>query len=113
LSVDGWSLPFNTKVDKDLVFQVMAASVSKDASTAAIPAAYPARKGLDQSKSPYAAAADKGIANLQEPSPGPWNPPVTNATLPVIADVITGKLSIADGQAKAQQIAEKEMAAYK
>jgi sorbitol/mannitol transport system substrate-binding protein len=113
LSVDGWSLPFNTKVDKDLLFQVIAASVSKDASNAAIPAAYPARKGLDQSKSPYAAAADKGIANLQEPSPGPWNPPVTNATLPVIADVITGKISIAAGQAKAQQIAEKQMAAYK
>jgi len=112
LSVDGWSLPYNTKVDKNLLFEVMAASVSKEASSSAIPAAYPARKGLDQSKSPYAAAADQAIANLQEPTPGPWNPPVTNATLPVIADVITGKISIPEGQAKAQAIAEKEMSAY-
>ncbi|HET9872828.1 MAG TPA: extracellular solute-binding protein [Propionibacteriaceae bacterium] len=113
LSVDGWSIPFNTKVDKDLLFQIMAASVSEDASNSAIPDAYPARKGLDQSKSPYAAAADAGIANLRDPDPGPWSPPVTNATLPVIADVITGRISIADGQAKAQAVAEKEMAAYK
>ena len=113
LSVDGWSIPFNTKVDKDLLFQIMAASVSKDASNSAIPAAYPARKGLDQSKSPYASAADAGIANLRDPDTGPWNPPVSNATLPIIADVMTGKISVADGQAKAQAAAEKEMAAFK
>ena len=46
LSVDGWSIPYNTKVDKDLLFEVIAASVSEDASKASIPAAYPARKGL-------------------------------------------------------------------
>ena len=56
--MDGWSIPYNTKVDKDLLFEVIAASVSEDASKASIPAAYPARKGLDQSASPYAKAAD-------------------------------------------------------
>ena len=55
--------PFNTKVDKDLLFEMIAASVSEDASKASIPAAYPARKGLDQSASPYAKAADEAIAN--------------------------------------------------
>ena len=62
LSVDGWSMPFNTKVDKDLLFETIAASVSEDASKASIPAAYPARKGLDQNASPYAKAADEAIA---------------------------------------------------
>ena len=62
LSVDGWSIPFNTKVDKDLLFQLLGSSVSEEASKASIPAAYPARKGLDQSASPYAAAAEAAIA---------------------------------------------------
>ena len=47
LSVDGWSLPVNTKVDPDLLFQMIAASVSEDASKARpFRPRIPARKGL-------------------------------------------------------------------
>jgi multiple sugar transport system substrate-binding protein len=113
LSVDGWSIPFNTKVDKDLLFEVVSASVGEDASKASIPAAYPARKGLDQSASPYAKAADAAIANLNEQEVQPWLPPINNATLPIITEVISGKVSVADGQQKMQAAADKVMADFK
>ena len=112
LSVDGWSIPFNTKVDKDLLFEVMAASVSEEASKASIPAAYPARKGLDQSASPYAKAADEAIANLYEQEVQPWLPPMNNAILPLITEVVTGKTSVEAGQQKMQAAAEKVMADF-
>ena len=110
--MDGWSIPFNTKVDKDLLFEVISASVSEDASKASIPAAYPARKGLDQSASPYAKAADEAIANLNEQEVQPWLPPINNATLPIITEVITGKTSVEDGQKQMQAAAEKVLADF-
>jgi sorbitol/mannitol transport system substrate-binding protein len=113
LSVDGWSIPFNTKVDKDLLFEVIGAAVSEDASKASIPAAYPARKGLDQSASPYAKAADEAIANLNEQEVQPWLPPINNATLAIVTEVVTGKTSVEDGQKEMQAAAEKVMADYK
>jgi multiple sugar transport system substrate-binding protein len=112
-SVDGWSIPFNTKVDKDLLFEVVAAAVSEDASKASIPAAYPARKGLDQSASPYAKAADAAIANINEQEIQPWLPPINQATLPIITEVVSGKVSVADGQQRMQAAAEKVMADFK
>jgi multiple sugar transport system substrate-binding protein len=112
LSVDGWSIPFNTKVDKDLLFETIAASVGEDASKASIPAAYPARKGLDQSASPYAKAADDAIANLNEQEVQPWLPPINNATLPIITEVVSGKISVQEGQKKMQAAAEKVLADF-
>jgi multiple sugar transport system substrate-binding protein len=110
LSVDGWSIPFNTKVDKDLLFELISASVSEDASKASIPAAYPARKGLDQSASPYAKAADTAIANMAEQESQTWLPPINAASLPIITEVISGKISVAEGQKKMQAAAEKVLA---
>lgn len=107
LSVDGWSIPFNTKVDHDLLFQLIASSVSEEASKASIPAAYPARKGLDQSNSPYAAAAEKAIAGAPPAEAQPWVPPMTAANTEIIAQVITGKLSIEEGTKAMQAAAEK------
>ena len=46
LSIDGWSIPFNTKLDHDMLFVMMASAVSEDASKASVPAAYPAREGM-------------------------------------------------------------------
>jgi sorbitol/mannitol transport system substrate-binding protein len=112
LSVDGWSIPYNTKVDKDLLFEVISASVSEDASKASIPAAYPARKGLDQSASPYAKAADQAIANLNKQEVQPWLPPINNATLPIVTEIITGKTSVEAGQKKMQAAAEKVLADF-
>jgi len=110
LSVDGWSIPANTKVDHDLLFQLLGSSVSEDASKASIPAAYPARKGLDQSASPYAAAAEKAIAGAPPAEAKPWVPPITSATTDIIGSVILGKESVADGTKAMQAAAEKVMA---
>ena len=110
LSVDGWSIPFNTKVDKDLLFQLLGSSVSADASKASIPAAYPARKGLDQSASPYAAAAEAAIAGAPPAEAQPWVPPITSATTDIIGSVILGKQSVEEGTKAMQAAAEKVLA---
>jgi multiple sugar transport system substrate-binding protein len=113
LSVDGWSIPFNTKVDHDLLFQLLAASVSEDASKASVPAAYPARTGVDQSSSPYAAAAKEAIAGAPPAEAEPWVPPMTAANQEFIASVITGKTSVEDGTKQMQAAAEKVLADLK
>jgi multiple sugar transport system substrate-binding protein len=113
LSVDGWSIPFNTKVDHDLLFQLLAASVSEDASKASVPAAYPARTGVDQSSSPYAAAAKEAIAGAPPAEAEPWVPPMTAANQEIIASVITGKTSVEDGTKQMQAAAEKVLADLK
>lgn len=110
LSVDGWSIPFNTKIDHDLLFQLLAASVSEDASKASIPAAYPARTGLDQSSSPYAVAAKAAIAGAPPAEAQPWVPPMTAANTEIIASVITGKTSVEEGTKAMQAAAEKVLA---
>ncbi len=112
LSVDGWSIPFNTKLDKDMLFEVIASSVSEDASKAAVPAAYPARKGIDQSASPYAKAADASIANMGEQEVAPWLPPINAVALPIITEVLTDKITVEAGQKKLQAEAEKVMADF-
>lgn len=110
LSVDGWSIPFNTKIDHDLLFQLLAASVSEDASKASIPAAYPARTGLDQSASPYAEAAKAAIDGAPPAEAQPWVPPITAANTEIIAQVITGKQTIEEGTKAMQAAAEKVLA---
>jgi sorbitol/mannitol transport system substrate-binding protein len=110
LSVDGWSIPANTKIDHDLLFQLLGSSVSEDASKASIPAAYPARVGLDESASPYAAAAKAAIAGAPPAEAKPWVPPMTSANTEIIAAVITGKESIDQGTKEMQAAAEKVLA---
>jgi ABC-type glycerol-3-phosphate transport system substrate-binding protein len=111
LSVDGWSIPKNTKLDKDMLFQMMAASVSEDASTASVPAAYPARQGMvSEDSSKYAAAANATISKTM-PTPGhPSGAPVTNAIRPVLVQVITGQLDVEAGMQEMQSLAEKALA---
>lgn len=111
LSVDGWSIPKNTKLDKDMLFQMMAASVSEDASKASVPAAYPAREGMvSEDSSKYAAAANATIGKTM-PTPGhPSGAPVTNAIRPVLVQVITGQLDVEAGMQEMQSLAEKAIA---
>lgn len=113
VSIDGWSIPKNTKIDKDLLFQVMASSVSEDASKSAVPAAYPAREGtVDPSKMKYAAAVDDAIAKAPAAQPYPWVAQISNDTLPVVGKVITGKTSVEAGMQEMQSIAEKITAKF-
>lgn len=113
VSVDGWSIPQNTAVDKDLVFQVMAASVSEAAGKAAVPAAFPSRKGLASSATmPWYDAVTKTIADgAQTPPMEKWTADMQTATREFIAQGVTGALSVDDALAKAQAAAEKVLAA--
>lgn len=106
LSVDGWSIPFNTKLDHDMLFQMMAASVSEEASTASVPAAYPARDGMVTEKnSPYGAAANDSLAGAMTPVVSPAIPPVTEAIRPILVEVLTGKLGVDEGLKQMQAAA--------
>jgi len=113
VSTDGWSIPFNTKVDKDLLFQLLGASVSKDASQASVPAAFPARTTVDQSSSPYAAAAKESLAKGPTKEIQPYVPAVSDAIRPVLASYMAGKIDVAEAQQQMQAAAEKVMASQK
>lgn len=114
LSVDGWSIPNNTALDKDALFQMISSSVSEDASKASLPAAYPARTGMvSDSSSPYAAAANVSISAAPPAEPYPWTADVSNKITPIIANVILEKTSVDDGLAQMQQAATAAIAAAK
>ena len=113
LSIDGWSLPTNTQLDSNLLFNMIAASVSEEASRSAVPAAYPARKGaVTPDSSPYAQAAIDSIAKTEAPITAPYVPDVSNAVISLVAQTILGKISVEQGQAQMQAAAEKVMAKY-
>ena len=99
VSTDGWSIPFNTKVDKDLLFEVIGASVSQDASQASVPAAFPARTTVDQSASPYAAATKDSLAKGPTKEIQPYVPAVSEAIRPVLANYMAGKIDVPRGAA--------------
>ena len=113
LSIDGWSIPANTKLSPDLLFELIASAVSEDASKGAIPAAFPARTALvTPDSSPYAAAASESIKKTAPPVAAPYNADVTNAVISLVAQTITGKLSVEEGTQQMQAAAEKALAKY-
>jgi len=108
LSIDGWSIPVNTKLDPDMLFVMMASAVSEDASKASVPAAYPAREGMmTPDNSPYGQAANDSIAGAMPPVVSPVLAPVSNEITPILAQVLAGNLSVDDGLAQMQAAAEK------
>lgn len=104
VSVDGWAIPTNSKINPDLLFQIMAASVSAEASKLAIPAAYPAREGIATAVTvPYAAAVQSALANgAATPPMQTWLGSMQNATSPLLQTALTGKDSVSGALAKAQ-----------
>lgn len=114
LSVDGWAIPENTEVDKDLLFRLVAASVGEEASRAAVPAAFPAREGsVTPSSSPFAPAQLTALGKAPPPEPFPWTSRISNETRPVVADVLAGRTTIPDGQRQMQEIATAIVAEYR
>lgn len=108
LSIDGWSIPKNTKLDHDMLFTMMASAVGEDASKASIPAAYPAREGLvTTSNSPYGEAANASIASTMPPVVSPVLADLSNEIRPILVQVLTGELPVADGMAQMQAAGEK------
>ncbi|MEN0022517.1 MAG: extracellular solute-binding protein [Microbacterium sp.] len=108
LSIDGWSIPFNTKLDHDMLFQMMASAVSEDASKASVPAAYPAREGMVTEKnSPYGAAANDSIASAMPPIVSPIAADITNEIRPILVSILNGQIAVDEGLAQMQAAGEK------
>lgn len=113
LSIDGWSLPSNTELDSDLLFEIIASSVSEEASEAALPAAYPARDGMVTSdSSPYAEAANASIASAPPAEPYTWTSVISNEIRPIVANVILDQISVEEGTAQMQAAASAILADY-
>ena len=113
LSIDGWSIPTNTDLSPDLLFELIASAVSEDASKAAIPAAFPARTAtVTEDSSPYAAAALAAIEKTTPTKSFPYTPDVSNAVISLVAQTVTGKLSVEEGTSQMQAAAEKVMEKY-
>lgn len=112
VSVDGWSIPKNTEIDEDLLFQIMAASVSADAGKSAVPAAYPSRKGLATADTmPWFSAVESSLSSgAQTPPMVPYTLALEVATRESIAAAIVGKLPIDAAAAQAQAAAVKVLA---
>ncbi|WP_380160902.1 ABC transporter substrate-binding protein [Kineococcus sp. R86509] len=107
LSIDGWSIPTNTKLDHDMLFTMMASAVGEDASKASIPAAYPAREGLvTPSNSPYGEAANASIASTMPPVVSPVLADLSTAIRPILVQVLTGEVSVEAGTAQMQAAGE-------
>lgn len=107
LSIDGWSIPFNTKLDHEMLFVMMASSVSEEASEASVPAAYPARDGMvTPENSPYGEAANASMAAAMPPVVSPILADLTNEIRPILVQVLTGGLSIDEGLAQMQAAGE-------
>ena len=114
LSVDGWAIPENTDVDRDLLFHLVAASVGPESSRAAVPGAFPAREGMvTPDSSPFARAQLESIGRASPPEPYPWTSRISNETRPVVADVLAGRTTIPDGQRQMQEIATAIVAEYR
>ena len=111
VSVDGWSIPANTDIDPDLLFRLMAASISEDASQQAVPAAFPARKGIATvENTPYAGAVVDALQNgAGTPPMETWLGNMQNATAPLLLQAIAGKKSVTDALAESQIAAEKAL----
>lgn len=108
LSVDGWSIPADTEVDPDLLFQLMAVSVGQEASESAVPAAYPAREGVVTAQnSPYADAANNAIKHAPPPEPYPATSLISNEIRPTVAEALTGQTDTAAATRRMQDSATK------
>ena len=109
ISVDGWCIAANSKVDRDILFQLMAASVSPQTALASLPAAYPARTAIitDQ-KVPYNPAIRDALANgATTPPLEVWYGVVDAAVGPLLQPAITGQKPVMDALNDAQQAAIK------
>ncbi|ANY08678.1 hypothetical protein AFB00_23145 [Pseudonocardia sp. HH130630-07] len=114
LSVDGWAIPANSENDKDLLFQMIAAAVGPESSKAAVPGAFPAREGMvTPDSSPFAEAQLESIGKAPPTEPFPWTSRISTETTSIVADVISGRTSIPDGQRQMQETATAILAEYR
>lgn len=104
ISVDGWALAANSDVDPELMFQLIAASVSEEASVGAMPYAFPARTSvITDERLPYAQAVKDTVANGASPAaPYWWFTAMENASWTPFLKALRGEMSVEDALAAAQ-----------
>ncbi len=69
---------------------------------------------VTDSSMPFAAGGQRVDRRSVPPSePYPWTAEISNAITPIVADVVVGKTSVAEGTTKMQAAAEKILAEYK
>ena len=107
LSVDGWSIPKNTKVDPDLLFRLMVASITEEASEQALPHAFPARTDVvTKRNTPYAEAVEAALANgAGTPPMETWLGTVQSDTSALLQRAISGQSTVEEALAEAQKAA--------
>ncbi len=112
LSVDGFAIAKNSKVDPDLLFQMIAVATGQDAAKAVLPNALPARLDLiDESKIPFAANAKEVLATGPKPlTPVPYMADVYSVLGAPIGDAFTGKMPVQQALDNAQDVATKAIA---
>ncbi|MEU5363993.1 extracellular solute-binding protein [Streptomyces sp. NPDC005925] len=105
VSVDGWSIPANSRVDPDLLFRIMAASTGRETSEQAMPAAYPARQGVTTAGNPpYAAAVEDALARgAANPPMATWLGNMQNATSPLLQRAVSGRTPVQTALTRCQK----------
>lgn len=109
LSVDGFAIAKNSKVDPDLLFQMIAVATGEEASNAVLPDALPSRLDLiDESEIPFAASAKEVLATDPKPlNKVPYMADVYSVLGAPIGDAIAGQKSPQEALDVAQAAAEK------
>ncbi|RKT78865.1 carbohydrate ABC transporter substrate-binding protein (CUT1 family) [Terracoccus luteus] len=112
VSVDGFAVAKNSKVDPDLLFQLAAVATSEQAGRSALPNALPARLDLiDTSAIPFAANAQEVLATGPKPlNPVPYIADVYSVIGAPIGDAVSGKQSVEAALAEAQSTAVEAIA---
>ncbi|OUE18938.1 Bacterial extracellular solute-binding protein [Clavibacter michiganensis] len=113
LSVDGLSIAANSKVDKDLLFDLLGVATGADAATEAAKATIPARTTQAQAADlPFEEAA-RDVLESENPNGLPLVPYMSDvfaAMAPILAQVVDGTLSSADGATQLQAAAVQAIA---
>ncbi len=110
LSVDGFALAKNSKVDPDLLFQLAAVATGNDAAKATLPNALPARLALLQGSTiPFASNALDVLHNAdpQPLNPVPYMADVYSVLGAPIGDAVSGKVPVQQALDDAQAVATK------
>ncbi len=119
LNLDGYAVAANSSVDPELLGQVVANGTGPDAAEAAGRLAFPARTSVREDAAlsedaPYWEAGQGSIDAGAVPYPAvPYFVPLQTAVRPFIADGVSGKTSVEDALAGAQDAAEKIVAQYR
>ena len=112
ISVDGWTMPMNSKVDPDLLFQIMASSVTTEASESAMPFAYPARSDVATPEAiPYLSAITDSLDNgAALPAPYPWFTTMEDTAYAPLLKAWKGDISVEAALAACQKAAAVALA---